>query len=57
MEFEEGGEWWYISVGRSSGREVYFVESAVDWPEVNQIRNEVLKETKYHLNWGNTSWL
>ena len=49
--------WWYTCVGRSSGREVYSFELAVDWPELNQIQNELLKERQYHLNWGSASWL
>jgi len=49
--------WWYNSVGRSSSREVDSLELAVDWPELNQIRNELLKERQYYLNWGYASWL
>lgn len=62
--FEEGGTWWCISVGRSSSMEVYSVESAVDWLELNQLWNNLLMEKniisigKIHLvskTWGESS--
>lgn len=49
--------WWCVSVGRSSSREVCSVESAVNWPELNQIEKELVKETECHVNREDASWL